>query len=71
MFTQWLESFGRVYGRVIVSVATQYTSQNCYSCGEIVKKSLSVRSLVCQCGCILDRDHNANSFVEWWFLFEA
>ena len=59
LFTQWLEYFGKVYGRVIVSVAPQYTSQNCSSCGEIVKKSLSVRTHVCQCGCILDRDHNA------------
>ena len=59
LFTQWLKYFGKVYGRVIVSVAPQYTSQNCSSCGEIVKKSLSVRTHVCQCGCILDRDHNA------------
>jgi putative transposase len=59
LFTQWLEYFGKVYGRVIVSVAPQYTSQNCSSCGEIVKKSLSIRTHVCQCGCILDRDHNA------------
>jgi putative transposase len=59
LFTQWLEYFGKVYGRVIVSVAPQYTSQNCSNCGETVKKSLSVRTHVCKCGCILDRDHNA------------
>jgi putative transposase len=59
LFTQWLEYFGKVYGRVIVSVAPQYTSQNCSNCREIVRKSLSVRTHVCQCGCILDRDHNA------------
>ncbi|MBE9220697.1 zinc ribbon domain-containing protein, partial [Dolichospermum flos-aquae] len=33
--------------------------QNCSNCGEIVRKSLSVRTHVCKCGCILDRDHNA------------
>ncbi len=59
LFTQWLEYFGKVYGRVIVPVAPQYTSQNCSNCGEIVKKSLSVRTHVCKCGCLLDRDHNA------------
>jgi putative transposase len=59
LFTQWLEYFGKIYGRVIVPVAPQYTSQNCSSCGEVVKKSLSVRTHVCNCGCILDRDHNA------------
>ena len=58
LFTQWLEYFGKVYGRVIVPVAPQYTSQNCSNCGETVKKSLSVRTHVCKCGCILDRDHN-------------
>ncbi|NEQ88782.1 MAG: transposase, partial [Moorea sp. SIO2I5] len=36
-----------------------YTSQNCSECGEIVKKSLSTRTHVCECGCELDRDHNA------------
>ena len=36
-----------------------YTSQNCSSCGEMVKKSLSTRTHVCSCGCVLDRDHNA------------
>jgi putative transposase len=59
LFTQWLEYFGKIYGRVVVPVAPQYTSQNCSNCGETVKKSLSVRTHVCNCGCILDRDHNA------------
>ncbi|GET39651.1 RNA-guided endonuclease InsQ/TnpB family protein [Microseira wollei] len=58
-FTEWLEYLGRVYGRVVVGVPPQYTSQNCSSCGQMVKKSLSVRTHVCQCGCVLDRDHNA------------
>jgi putative transposase len=58
LFTQWLEYFGKVYGPVVVPVAPQYTSQNCFNCGEIFKKSLSIRTHVCKCGCILDRDHN-------------
>ena len=59
LFTQWLEYLGKVYGCVAVPVAPQYTSQNCSSCGETVKKSLSVRTHICKCGCVLDRDHNA------------
>ena len=59
MFRIWLEYFGKVFNREIVAVKPHFTSQNCSSCGEIVKKSLSVRTHVCNCGCVLDRDHNA------------
>jgi len=59
LFRQWLEYFGKIYGRVIVPVNPQYTSQNCSSCSQIVKKSLSVRTHICSCGCVLDRDENA------------
>ena len=59
MFTTCLEYFGKVFNREIVSVKPHFTSQNCSSCGEIVKKSLSVRTHVCSCGTVLDRDHNA------------
>ncbi len=59
MFTQWLEYFGKIYSRIVVPVTPQFTSQNCSSCGEVVKKSLSVRTHICKCGCVLDRDFNA------------
>ena len=58
-FAQWLQYLGKVYGKTVVAVAPQYTSQNCSSCGSTVKKSLSVRSHACKCGTVLDRDHNA------------
>ena len=58
-FRKWLEYFGKKFGRITVAVNPAYTSQNCSSCGEVVKKSLSTRTHVCLCGCILDRDHNA------------
>ncbi len=58
-FAQWLQYFGKVYGKIVVAVAPQYTSQDCSSCGNRVKKSLSVRTHICLCGTVLGRDHNA------------
>src|SRR5919202_840137 len=58
-FAQWLQYLGKVYGKTVVAVAPQYTSQDCSTCGNAVKKSLSVRTHVCRCGIVLDRDHNA------------
>ncbi|NEP48486.1 MAG: transposase [Moorea sp. SIO3C2] len=58
-FRKWMEHFGTKFGKVTVAVNPAYTSQNCSSCGEEVKKSLSTRTHICKCGCQLDRDHNA------------
>jgi putative transposase len=58
-FAQWLQYLGKVYGKTVVAVAPQYTSQECSACGNRVKKSLSVRTHICGCGTILDRDQNA------------
>ncbi|NEO71839.1 transposase, partial [Moorena sp. SIO3H5] len=58
-FREWLEYFGQKFGRITVAVNPAYTSQNCSSCGEVVKKSLSTRNHVGKCGCRLDRDRNA------------
>ncbi|WP_442949699.1 RNA-guided endonuclease InsQ/TnpB family protein [Nostoc sp.] len=59
-FRVWLEYFGKVFKRITIAVNPSYTTQECSSCGVIVKKSLSTRTHVCQCGCKLDRDHNAS-----------
>ncbi len=58
-FRIWLEYFGKVFKRVTVAISPQYTSQECSSCGEIIKKSLSTRTHICKCGCVMDRDENA------------
>ena len=58
-FRVFLEYFGKVFGRITIAVNPAYTSQECSSCGEIFKKSLSTRTHTCQCGCVMDRDHNA------------
>ena len=58
-FRIWIEYFGKVFERVTVPVNPAYTSQECSSCGAIVKKTLSTRTHVCLCGCLMDRDFNA------------
>jgi putative transposase len=50
----------KILGRCMVKVDPKYTSQICSSCGETVKKSLSVRTHKCpECGLVMDRDENA------------
>jgi putative transposase len=58
-FRKWLEYFGVKFGKITIAVNPAYTSQQCSSCGAIVKKSLSMRTHICQCGFVLDRDWNA------------
>ena len=58
-FRKWLEHFGIKFGRITVAVNPAYTSQECSKCGTLLKKSLSMRTHVCQCGFVLDRDWNA------------
>lgn len=59
MFTSWIDHYVKVFGSHAVAVAPHYTSQECSSCGAVVKKSLSTRTHRCKCGCELHRDHNA------------
>ena len=58
-FRVGLEYFAKVFKKITVAVNPQYTSQECSSCGVIVKKTLSTRTHVCKCGCVMDRDENA------------
>ena len=47
-------------GHRVVRVNPRFTSQKCSRCGEMVQKSLSVRTHVCpSCGYVEDRDVNA------------
>jgi putative transposase len=59
LFRQWLEYFAKVFQRELVAVSPHYTSQDCSGCGQRVKKSLSTRTHICECGLVLCRDHNA------------
>lgn len=47
-------------GARVVEVPPHFTSQRCFRCGEVVQKSLSVRTHVCpHCGYVEDRDIQA------------
>lgn len=60
MLRNLLEVKAAEAGRQVIAVPPHYTSQKCSECGEIVQKSLSVRTHVCPwCGYIADRDVNA------------
>ncbi len=56
---KWIEYFGLKYGKLTIAVSPEYTSQDCFNCGKRIKKSLSVRTHVCSCGYVEDRDVNA------------
>jgi putative transposase len=58
-FRKWLEYFGVKFGRITVAVNPRLTTQQCSDCGAVVKKSLSTRTHVCECGFEMDRDWNA------------
>ncbi len=58
---KWIEYFGLKYGRLTIAVPPHYTTSDCPSCGKRVKKSLSTRTHVCDCGIpALDRDYAAS-----------
>ncbi|MFA5048219.1 MAG: transposase [Patescibacteria group bacterium] len=64
-FTQILESKAASAAREFFRVNPRGTSQECSSCGAIVKKSLSVRIHVCpECGLVEDRDINASKNIK-------
>lgn len=60
LFQQLLVYKAEEAGTEVIAVKPQYTSQCCSTCGELVKKDLSVRIHQCpHCGLSIDRDINA------------
>jgi putative transposase len=50
-FTHWLDYYGKVWDKAVVSVPPQYTTQDCSNCGHRVVKTLSTRTHSCpKCG---------------------
>ena len=61
LLRKWIEYFGIKYGRLTIAVPPHYTTCDCPGCGKRVKKSLSTRTHVCDCGIpVLDRDYAAS-----------
>jgi putative transposase len=58
-FLSILSSKAENAGLIAIPVNPHSTSQECSSCGVKVPKKLHERWHSCQCGCSLDRDHNA------------
>ncbi|QIW88513.1 transposase accessory protein [Pseudanabaena phage PA-SR01] len=59
-FTQWLDYYGKIWGKAVVAVSPNYTSQDCSNCGHRVKKTLSTRTHSCpNCRIEICRDTNA------------
>src|ERR1700694_2556982 len=59
-FLDILEAKAANAGQQVLRVKPRFTSQQCFQCGEIVQKSLSVRTHRCPfCGYVADRDVKA------------
>lgn len=58
-FTELVKAKAASAGRTVLFVNPRYTSQTCDGCGTVAKKTLAERWHSCECGCELDRDHNA------------
>jgi len=58
-FLDLLSNSAEGANRQVIQDPARGTSQECSSCGQVVKKELSERRHLCPCGLDLDRDHNA------------
>ena len=60
-FVSMLEYKAAKAGSYLIRVDPRNTSQKCSGCGELVPKSLAVRTHACpSCGLVIDRDYNAS-----------
>ena len=60
-FVSMLDYKAEKAGGHLIRVDPRNTSQKCSGCGELVSKSLAVRTHACpSCGLVIDRDHNAS-----------
>ena len=60
-FRKWVEYFGWKFGKITIAIPPHYTSQDCPKCEKRVKKSLSTRTHVCECGYTEDREQRVRA----------
>lgn len=65
LFQQYCAYKAANAGRMVLLVDPRNTSQRCSGCGKLVKKDVRERWHSCECGCSLDRDHNAAINILW------
>lgn len=58
-FIQMLEYKAESAGVQVIKIEAKNTTQKCSQCGNVVKKSLAVRTHKCSCGFVADRDYNS------------
>ncbi|MFH1565890.1 MAG: RNA-guided endonuclease TnpB family protein [bacterium] len=62
----------KMLGGHLVKVNPRFTTQKCSECGELIQKSLSVRTHICtSCGYVVDRDENASRNILFLGLDKA
>ncbi|TXT65681.1 MAG: hypothetical protein BAJALOKI1v1_390001 [Promethearchaeota archaeon] len=58
-FVQFLTYKAQKIGKRVIRIDESYTTQTCAKCGKRVKRSLSERTITCECGHQMDRDLNS------------
>jgi putative transposase len=64
-FFEILKYKALVSGKRVIAIDPKYTSQICSGCGNVVEKSLSMRTHICPiCGLIIPRDYNSALYIK-------
>ncbi|MBD3255353.1 MAG: IS200/IS605 family element transposase accessory protein TnpB [Candidatus Lokiarchaeota archaeon] len=69
-FVEFLTYKAKKQGKRIIRIDESYTSQVCSNCGRKRKRSLSERTIICDCGHCLDRDLNSAVNIMAKFLLK-
>ncbi len=64
-FFEILKYKALVYGKTVIAIDPKYTSQICSGCGNMVEKTLSMRTHICPiCNLIIPRDYNSALYIK-------